>query len=580
MGSIIGLLYAAGYSPDQIYDICCKVPLPSLFEMTMPINSGLLDTQKFISYASKFIPANTQIENLDIPIMIICEDLISKRSILISEGDFLQVLQASFALPAYFDNVKYKDHLLVDGGIADIVPLDIAYKYGNKNIVSTTFYNVDFLNLENPLTNLNVSFDIGKRRQGIKEIKEHPEAVWIRCDVEDISFMEFSKIDYVTKKGYESAKETKNQIQNLVSNGHSELTPTILQKRKAQAKLIKTEQDKFLLYNHVDSLQFANTIGLKSWTSSLDSDYFFLSNSFGTGIGDDIKWKNFELKTNAGFETSISSNGWVYPGANASIAFFFNKLKFSITGDYVFPFDTSKINEASLYTTQYIGYNFKNTNAIKLNLIETTEYIADNSNLRHSYWNKDGGISSLIFNAEITNTNNTLKFDTGPQFVWQNSGITPLYFGKISNKTFIFGSSFFVKPSVTTRLTFNHSDSVFLSSHDGYYTNNSDFLTYGVPGYDTENKKNHLFIAGFETGYVNNQTPSFGELILFDSLSISAFTNFIWFNLYDTIIPDANYGIKLSTNSSFIGLSKLATEIIVSYDTSDKSIYLGLNINN
>ncbi len=203
MGSIVGLLYSAGFSPDQIYRIVDQTPMGGLFRMAVPVHGGLLDTSRFVSLLAAYTK-DLRLETLPIPIMVICEDLVTKRQVRITEGDFLEVLQASFALPVYFPPVPYRDHLLVDGGISNLVPLSPAYEYTTAVIASTAFYQNPDLDLTNPLTILNVSLDITKGRKGVEEIK-HYKPMLIRAAVEHFSFMEFDRLEALSEAGYQSA---------------------------------------------------------------------------------------------------------------------------------------------------------------------------------------------------------------------------------------------------------------------------------------------------------------------------------------------------------------------------------------
>ena len=192
MGSIIAMTYAAGLSPDQILRLCTSVDIGSLFDLSLPLGRGLLATDGFESLVASILGEGLSIENLQIPVMIVSEDLVTKRQVRICSGDFYSIFTASYALPVFFTPVKFNGHLLTDGGIASIAPLNAAYEYGSCNIVSTTFYSGKNTNLNNPITVLNTAIDIGKRRSGMEEIMAHPDVLWIRCDVEDFSFMEFS----------------------------------------------------------------------------------------------------------------------------------------------------------------------------------------------------------------------------------------------------------------------------------------------------------------------------------------------------------------------------------------------------
>lgn len=205
MGSIVGLLYGAGFSPDQIYRLFSSFAGNDLFSLVLPIHGGLLDASGFLSIIS-LSAGDLRVEDLYIPMLVLSEDLKTKRQVHIFEGDFIQVMKASYALPVYFDPVRYQDHLLIDGGITNLVPIAAGKPYADALIVSTAFYQETDLNLRNPITILNVAIDIGKTRQGVAEMKEH-EHILIRSDVEHFSFMDFDQIEAIKSVGYHSAEK-------------------------------------------------------------------------------------------------------------------------------------------------------------------------------------------------------------------------------------------------------------------------------------------------------------------------------------------------------------------------------------
>ena len=131
--------------------------------------------------------------------------MVSKREVRITEGPFTDILIASFALPVYFNPYNYNGHLLVDGGVISLAPIDAAYEYSDTVILSTTFYDADTTNLINPVTILNSSFDIGKRQNASADLKKYSGLIWIRCAVEQFSFMAFKDATTMAYIGYECA---------------------------------------------------------------------------------------------------------------------------------------------------------------------------------------------------------------------------------------------------------------------------------------------------------------------------------------------------------------------------------------
>jgi NTE family protein len=266
MGSIVGLMYAAGLSPDQILQSITGVSIQSLFDTTLPLQGGFLDSSRFLAKVASILGPDLQLENLPIPIIVINEDLVTKRQIHISEGDYYTVLRGSYALPVYFPPVEYRGHLLLDGGVTNIVPVDLAYEYSDSVIVSTTFYDVDTLNLKNPLTVLNVSLDIGKRRRGVEELKRSlDKVIWIRNDVEDVSFMEFSKADYLSQKGYESAKLQAEGLSEVYKSG---ISAELLELRLQLQEKLQASKEQYDLFSQVPVNIPSHLLGL-----GLDSDF-------------------------------------------------------------------------------------------------------------------------------------------------------------------------------------------------------------------------------------------------------------------------------------------------------------------
>ena len=223
MGSIVGLLYGAGVAPDDIQRIVRSVDLGELFQMTFPVGGGLLDVSKFSALVRACVGDELDLSDLVIPVMVICEDLKTKQQIRITEGDFYTIMEAAYALPVYFSPVEYRGHLLIDGGVSNLVPLDAAYALSDQVIASTTFYQNPDLNLRNPITILNVALDVGKSRKGVEQIK-HFDPLLIRCQVESFSFMDFASIDAIALAGYSSAREMSEQLSHIDAGG---VTPSL-----------------------------------------------------------------------------------------------------------------------------------------------------------------------------------------------------------------------------------------------------------------------------------------------------------------------------------------------------------------
>jgi predicted acylesterase/phospholipase RssA len=209
MGAIVALLYGAGVSPDDIERLFEAFPPSSLFDPELPLSGGFLNSSRF-SALLRFLVGDLDLSDLPIPVLVLCEDLSSRRQLRLAEGDFTTVLLASFALPAVFEPVKLEGFRLIDGGITALVPVEAAYEFGSRVVVATALYNRS-LDLDNAFVVLNRSIDIGKTRRSIEELLRYRPAV-IRCDVEGLSYMEFSRPREIAARGEASARAVLPEI--------------------------------------------------------------------------------------------------------------------------------------------------------------------------------------------------------------------------------------------------------------------------------------------------------------------------------------------------------------------------------
>ena len=70
------------------------------------------------------------------PIAIVSVDLLSGEKVVFKEGSSAMALQASSAIPGYLPPVEYRDMLLVDGAIVDVVPADVVREMGVDIVIA------------------------------------------------------------------------------------------------------------------------------------------------------------------------------------------------------------------------------------------------------------------------------------------------------------------------------------------------------------------------------------------------------------------------------------------------------------
>jgi NTE family protein len=564
MGSIVGLLYAAGLSPQQILTVCSSVDLGELFDLTLPLAGGLLSTPRFSALIAAYLGDDLRLETLPIPIMVVSEDLATKRQIQIMEGDFITVLEASFVLPIYFSPVEYQGHLLLDGGITNLVPLDIAYNYSDKVIVSTTFYEGKDTNLRNSLVILNTAIDIAKRRQGVLELLQHPEAIWIRCEVEDFSFMDFSSMLMISQKGYASAKEQENALSALDAGGTTETIRSI----RAQ---VAARQDKVLgnykLYNRLDQKRFSQYTFLTVRSFEYPDDPWKLREETLIGATYQMRWRTISLSIDGGMGWNAFTPMETYPSATVSLS--------------ANPFPFLVLNtDLSVSWDQGWMPSYYN----RVNMEARQRYFEDQLTVRL--------LASLENQLTPAFTLQEMVLSVGANLGWQNaasygfSGLLeagwqltgrynrPMLYAK-SRTSLPLLADFELKLGVGSRFALDGQGDVPFFTTDGFRTVKQDIQTQGSASASEVNPANHLITASIDVTWIPSAfKPTIGELLIFHDTGIGAYGQFLWYR-QEQPVPEVSVGLEVGSRISLLGLKSLQLKVFAGYDMLSDQVVWG-----
>jgi NTE family protein len=149
IGAVIGPLYAAGLSADEIEAIFDEFAGSELDAMTAIVrselgaadilrsglgNGGVLDSSGFLELLAGHVEART-FEELSIPLSVVATDFWSGEPVIIEQGDLFTAIEASMAVPGLFQPVRQGDRLLVDGGLSKPLPFDL-FPPGRQRVVA------------------------------------------------------------------------------------------------------------------------------------------------------------------------------------------------------------------------------------------------------------------------------------------------------------------------------------------------------------------------------------------------------------------------------------------------------------
>jgi NTE family protein len=121
-GSIAGMMFAAGYSPEHIFEI---VVSSATLRAMRPAwsRAGLLRMQKAEEVYLKYIPHNS-FEHLKIPLTVNATNLYAGETVYFSTGELLKPVMASCCIPGLFEPITFNETTFVDGGVLNNMPIE------------------------------------------------------------------------------------------------------------------------------------------------------------------------------------------------------------------------------------------------------------------------------------------------------------------------------------------------------------------------------------------------------------------------------------------------------------------------
>lgn len=166
MGAIVGGMYASGFSPDDLEKLL-DIDWDTAFKDSPPLEDlpfrrkqelqryvfsnklgfkkgkfvippGLIQGQTQVMILKSLTNPTYQITDFDdlaLPFRAVATDIVKFKPVVIGEGDLATAIRASMTVPGVFAPVTYKGKLLVDGGLVNNVPADVAESLGAEVLI-------------------------------------------------------------------------------------------------------------------------------------------------------------------------------------------------------------------------------------------------------------------------------------------------------------------------------------------------------------------------------------------------------------------------------------------------------------
>ena len=259
MGSIVGGMYALGYSPQEILDIISNVDWNELISnqldrrqmsyhrkgvkgtqlFTVPFNmKGKNESLQNISFKNslpKGMVSGDNIMNLfnslsvgysdamsfnDLPVPFLCiaTNMLTGEAEVVDKGEFTKALRASMAIPILFDPIKMNDALYADGGLTINFPVEQCRAMGADIIIGVSMSP----GLEQDPEKLSSVLSQVKQLKNIitdKDFDEYPGQcdIFISPDLKGVGMLSFDaeSVAIITNSGYEAAVAKADEFKAL-----------------------------------------------------------------------------------------------------------------------------------------------------------------------------------------------------------------------------------------------------------------------------------------------------------------------------------------------------------------------------
>ena len=251
MGAVVGGLYAAGLSGDEIERVFRELDWQEMIRDRAPrrerayrrkqddrnilakgalgVNAsdgvvlplGLVQGHKITQVlrdATVRVADVHDFDRLPTPFRALATDLETGEAVVMGQGDLVTVLRASMSAPGVLTPVEMNGRLLVDGGLVDNLPVELAQSMGVDRLivvdVSFPLAKRDGLGSAFDITNQMVGIMV---RRGTLESKRHlqPGDVLIEPDLGAMTAIEFGRMPQVMEQGGIAARAQSSALAAL-----------------------------------------------------------------------------------------------------------------------------------------------------------------------------------------------------------------------------------------------------------------------------------------------------------------------------------------------------------------------------
>jgi NTE family protein len=222
IGSLVGAFYCAGIPIEKISKLAQDIGWSTVVDMNPYSLLALVVSSKMISNRAieKFVDeniGNITFDQLKIPLICVATDLNTGEIILLREGKVSFAARASSTIPGFLAPVEYRQRYLVDGGLSENLPVNVAKAF-NPDIIIAVSVSAD-ITKNNPSSVLEVLIQAIYIQGSFLDAENQAMAdVLITPNVGDATVGDFSRARELIEKGVAAARHSMKNIKITIIN--------------------------------------------------------------------------------------------------------------------------------------------------------------------------------------------------------------------------------------------------------------------------------------------------------------------------------------------------------------------------
>ena len=215
-GAVIGSLYAAGYSWQDILTFFKKITI--FHYKRYAINKpGFIDSIKFYSDFKVYFP-NDSFKYLKMQLYVIATNLEHGTLKIFSKGQLIRPILASAAFPGIFTPIKIEDTFYVDGGVLNNFPVEPLKKTCDKiiGIYVNPLGMVTAKDLKHSYNVLSRAYEINFGNQCLKKFQDC-DIIISPKELKAFGAFDLRTLNTIFDIGYESTKQVLEKNKGLLT---------------------------------------------------------------------------------------------------------------------------------------------------------------------------------------------------------------------------------------------------------------------------------------------------------------------------------------------------------------------------